>query len=71
MKKQNSEINTYPAPVLRVAFRNSFEPAILRQLPETGIRNRKPQGEALPDMGKTKIQEFYQHHINPKRFDFF
>jgi len=71
MKKQHSEIITYPTPVLRVAFRNLIEPVTLRKLPESDMKYKDLPVEETPGIKKTGIPDSYQYHINPKRFEFF
>ena len=71
MKENNIDIMNYQAPVLRIVFRKTAGMEVVKQLPAIEIHNsEKTMAADKPEMGKN-FPEFYQHHIKPKRFDFY
>ncbi len=60
MKESKPAAINYEVPALRIAYKKLIKPEAIKQLP----------GD-LPVTRKTGLPEFYQHHIKPKRFDFF
>ncbi|MES1213946.1 MAG: hypothetical protein ABUT20_00400 [Bacteroidota bacterium] len=71
MKVKKSTIRIYPLPVLRIAFRNPVMPGVSRQLHQDDIDRNNPKDEAGTNGKNKTTPEFYQHHIQPKKFDFF
>ena len=71
MRKLNSELKSYPAPVLRVVFRSLTDLAMRSPLQDRSSTIEKSKTEKTGFKNETEVCGYCQHYIKPKRFDFF
>ena len=71
MKITKPDSAGYVVPHLRVAFKKSVKPVTVKHLPILHTRKKEELPDNVSVSGNKNVPEFYQHHINPKRFEFF